>query len=155
MDNNQPGMMRIRGFGMWRGPVRRRPKQQATYYSVFAVKDGTVWLASTKRKPGGLRPDDIDEDGVFNTFVDKLGEEDHYNQTAKLLRGSTLATCLNFKLVLRTRVEARLAALDEQVAELRTQADRIETLLQQLVDRAGGTLQPGPEAASAPVVSAE
>lgn len=133
--------------------MRRRPKQQTTYYSVFAVKDGTVWLASTKRKPSGLRPGDIDEDGVFNTFVDKLGEEDQYNQTAKLLRGSTLATSLNFKRVLRSRVEGRLAALDEKVAGLRTQVDRVEALLQQLVAGAGGTLQSGP--ASVPAASAE
>ena len=112
--------------------MRPRFKSQPAYYSVFAVKDGTIWHASTERKPGRMAPGEIDEDGVFNTFVERLGEERRYTPTAKVVRGSTLATCLNLKRVLRRQVEGRLAAIAQQLTELKAQADRIEVTLQDL-----------------------
>jgi hypothetical protein len=110
----------------------RRVKKQPTYCSVFAVKDGTIWHASTKRKPDRAAASDIDEDGVFNTFVEKIGEEAVYTPVARLVRGSTLATCLNLKRTLRNRVECRLAAIVQQLAELKTQADHVEAMVGEL-----------------------
>jgi hypothetical protein len=107
----------------------RRSRQQRAYYSVFSVKDGTIWHASVKRRPHGAAPGDFDEDGIFNVFVDRLGEELHYSDTAKVVRGATLANCLNLKRELRERVEARLAALAGQMTALQVQLDRIEQRL--------------------------
>jgi hypothetical protein len=69
---------------------------------------------------------------VFNTFVEKIGEEAVYTPVARLLRGSTLATCLNLKRTLRNQVEGRLAAIAQQLIELKSQADRIEIVLREL-----------------------
>lgn len=118
--------------------MRRKSHEQKTYYSVFAVRDGTIWHASTRRKPGGMPPGAIDADGVFNTFVEKLGEEDQYTPVAKVVRGGTLATCLNLKRVLRNRVEVRLTAIAQQLIDLKAQADRIEAALQKLAPAASG-----------------
>ena len=118
--------------------MRRKSNEQKTYYSVFAVRDGTIWHASTRRKPGGMPPGDIDADGLFNTFVEKLGEEDQYTPVAKVVRGGTLATCLNLKRVLRNQVEVRLTAMAQQLIDLKAQADRIEAALQKLATAASG-----------------
>lgn len=118
--------------------MRRKSHEQKTYYSVFAVRDGTIWHASTRRKPGGMPPSDIDADGVFNTFVGKLGEEDQYTPVAKVVRGGTLATCLNLKRVLRNQVERRLAAIAQQLIDLKAQADRIEAALLKFATTADG-----------------
>lgn len=130
----------------------RRFRKQPAYYSVFAVRDGTVWHAMSERKPGGMAPCDIDEDGVFRTFVDRLGEETRYTDVAKVVRGATLATCLNVKRVLRQRVAGELRTISQQISELKAQADRIEGVLERLVpskDTPAKARQPQPGEASA------
>ena len=112
--------------------MRRKLKNQ-TYYSVFTVKDGTIWHAATSRKPDGSLADAVDEDGVFNTFVEELGAEARYTRVAKVVRGATLATSLNLRRVLRDRVENRLIAVTQQLASLRAQADRIEAALKEVL----------------------
>ncbi|HOW71085.1 MAG TPA: hypothetical protein PKY77_10830 [Phycisphaerae bacterium] len=106
--------------------------EQKAYYSVFGLKDGIVWLATQQRKPVRSRTwgrPQIDEDGIYSWFVDKVGDGENMTDQAKVAKGTTIATCLNMKRVVREQVEPRLAALAQQVSALRVQLNRIEQKL--------------------------
>jgi hypothetical protein len=106
-------------------------KQQA-YYWVFAVKDGIIWYASPKRKPipsTVCRRPKIDQDGVFRWSIGKMDEDAHYTPVAKVIRGATIATCLNVRRLLRETVAARLDRLEAQLAGLQEQLARVEQIL--------------------------
>ncbi len=98
-------------------------RKQKSYYWVFGLKDGTIWLAMHKRKPGGRTR--IDEDGIFNWSIEKVDDDRSYTDTAKVVRGATIATCLNMKRLLREHVVGRLDLMDKQLAEMRAELTAI------------------------------
>ena len=107
--------------------LRKRP----VYYKVFAMKDGTVLLALPGRKPSKAslyKRERIDEDGIYRWYV-------HNNRDYMTMRDwnskpfETIANCLNFRRALRAQVEPKLDELQEQVAALKQQLDRIEEKL--------------------------
>ncbi len=68
------------------------------YYSAHALCDGTIWLAVPGRKPRATRScpqPKIDEEGVYQWFFDKVGEQPVLNDRGAILRNVSIATCLN------------------------------------------------------------
>ncbi len=112
-------------------------RYRKAYYTVFGLKDGTIWFAIQKRKPyagpSGSRVR-IDQDGIFEWYAESVEEESSFTGTAKIVRGATLATCLNLRRTIREMVEHRLEKL-----ERRLQA--IEDRLAELVERLPAAVQ--------------
>jgi|WetSurMetagenome_2_1015567.scaffolds.fasta_scaffold152494_2 hypothetical protein len=106
-------------------------REKKAYYSVFALKDGTIWFATQRRKPGRGSKPKIDENGIFNWYLDELDAGEDFTATAKVVRGATIATCLNMKRVVREYVECRIEGLQQQLGQLQEQLDRIEGMLKQ------------------------
>jgi hypothetical protein len=117
-------------------------KAKMVYYSVFGLKDGTVFAVLPVTKPRktkhGPAPK-IDADGVCRFNVEEVvpSEMTDCNRT---VFHTAVATALNVKRLLRELVAGRLDAMEKAVAETHEQLARIEDKLDQLI-RANG---PGP-----------
>jgi hypothetical protein len=84
------------------------------YYSVFTLKDGTVYLVLPVRKPRKTRysrAPKIDEDGICQRFIEKKVEVKDLPDWAKGAWHTALSTCLNVKRIVREQVEARLKGI--------------------------------------------
>lgn len=112
-------------------------RKAKSYYSVFALKDGTVWFATEKRKPRASRTRKqvrIDEDGIFEWYIESPGEQESFTQIAKIVRGATLATRLNLRRTIREMVQPSLVLFEER---LRLIEERLDQLLQRLPENIG------------------
>jgi hypothetical protein len=112
---------------------------QKAYYSVFALKDGTIYLAIQTRKPrqtknsGHLKND---EDGIHNWYVEKEMPKG-LNDCGKGTLHTSLATCLNVKSIVRQQVEPRLDRIERETRTLREQMERVEQKIDALLSNRG------------------
>ncbi len=110
-------------------------RKQPVFFSAHALRDGTIWLAVPVRKPQNDR--DIDAEGVCRWFIDKVGENPGLSDLGNATRNICIATCVNVRRVLREKVENRLDALEQSVTAMKSQLDRIEAMLTELVGNRG------------------
>ena len=102
------------------------------YYTVFALKDGTVLFARPTRKPHrrrGSRGPRIDEEGICQWFPEKWERFDQMPDRVWTAFQSVVGTCLNTKRIIRTRVESRFDVLDQKLKEM---GERLESLERRL-----------------------
>ncbi len=118
----------------------RRPRRRPIYYAAITLRDGTVLSAYPQRKPAerimkreGIR---IDADNVFRE-TDVSGDfmSDANNQGRTRFQ-DIVANRINLQRTLRELLLPRLETLELQVAEIKTQLDRVEGLLDSLTHRA-------------------
>ena len=116
-------------------------RKRKAYYTVFALRDGTIHAVSQTRKPrkSSARPRPrIDEDGVHTWYMDNMVSA---KDIAEWMRGSyhsTVATCLNTKRIVRERVESRLDEADERMGAMQEQLDRMEGKMDRVLEALGG-----------------
>lgn len=105
-------------------------KQRPTYYSVHALRDGTIWFAEQTRKPRTTRhfTPEIDGDGIHNWFLDEE-EPTRLTDWGKGLRHGAVVNRLNVKRAIREQVEPKLDELLNLVRELSERVSRLEELL--------------------------
>lgn len=107
------------------------------YYSVFALKDGTILFSRPTRKPyqkRGSRGPRIEEEGICKWFPgnwERLNKMPDRDWTAFQ---SVVSTCLNVKRIVRMRVESRFDVLDRKLHEVREQLGNLERKLDLLLD---------------------
>ena len=127
----------------------RRPRRRPIYYSTIALRDGTVLSAYPQRKPAqrimkrdGIR---IDADNVFRE-IDISGDfmSDANNQGRTRFQ-DIVANRINLQRTIRELVLPRLETVESQVAEIKTQLDRIEGLLKSLIHQADSRVPTGSE----------
>ena len=102
------------------------------YYSVFALKDGTVITPLPTRKPRKTkysRAPKIDEEGIWRWYLEKRERLDDVPDRFWTAFVVNVGTCLNVKRIVRQRVESRLDSLNERLDAMRSQLDRIERKL--------------------------
>jgi hypothetical protein len=113
--------------------MRTRP----AYYRVHALRDGTICLAFQTRKPRkpkyGRRPQ-IDDDGIYDWYVDEDDDLDGWTDWARGARMVAITTTLNVKRILRLHVTTRIDALQREVEQL---TDAVTKLEQRLDDGSG------------------
>jgi len=115
---------------------KNRMRVQQAYYSVFALKDGTVYLALPVRKPRKTKYSSapkIDEEGVCNWNIEREVVPKDLPDWAKGAWHAAVSTCLNVKRIVREQVAQRLDRVDQQVQELRQQLDRLEHKIDSLL----------------------
>jgi hypothetical protein len=103
-----------------------------SYFTVFALKDGTVASVLESRKPSKRalgRGKRIDDDGVYREYVTDATTYDNHTDAQRIQKHITIATAINVKRALRQLVVPRLDRLAEQVSALQAQLDRIEQKL--------------------------
>jgi hypothetical protein len=114
-------------------------RTQKVYYTVFGLKDGTVYLANLTRKPRktkySSRPQ-IDEDGICRWYIEKEVVPKDLPDWAKGAWHTALAPCLNVKRIVRQQVEPRLEPIEREVHVLRAQMERVEKNIDRLLSRA-------------------
>jgi hypothetical protein len=106
------------------------------YYSVFALKDGTVLVACPTRKPPqkrGSRGPRIEEEGICKWFPEKWERLDQMSDRQWTAFQSVVATCLNTKRIIRTRVESRFDVLDQKLNEVQEELGNLESKLDRLL----------------------
>jgi len=112
------------------GTTMSKFKPRPTYYTVHALRDGTIWFAIQTRKPkksGNVAPQ-IDEDGVHDWYVDE-DEPNRLSDWGKGLRHGAVANRLNTRRAIREQVEPKLDELLRLVGELGERLSRVEQLL--------------------------
>jgi hypothetical protein len=100
-------------------------KKRPAYYSVHALRDGTIWFAVQGRKPSKKGKPIIDEDGIYQWFLD----EAHSASLAdwgKCLRLSAVAMSLNTKRIVRQQVETKLELILEKLVSIEQRLNRLE-----------------------------
>ena len=115
--------------------MSRAARFRKVYYSVFALKDGTIYAVCQGRKPRKTRDSrapKIDEDGIHTWYLGTPIAPFKMEEWERAAYHSTVSTCLNMKRLLRNRVECRLQNLERRVEELGGQLDRIEAKLDRL-----------------------
>lgn len=105
-------------------------KRRPTYYQVFSLQDGTVLLAVPVRKPSARVLKDyrikIDDDGVAEEyFMDTKWFRDAA-QEDRQRRHDLVSNRLNMRRTIRELLIPRIAALEDHIAALQAQLDRIE-----------------------------
>lgn len=107
------------------------------YYSVHALRDGTIWLAFETRKPRRrkhCREPKIDEDGIHRwLFTEKEEEVNRLSDWGKGVFYTSVATCLNMRRITREHVTTRLDRIEERIAGLQEQLGQV---LERLEDEA-------------------
>jgi len=99
-------------------------KDGKVYYRVFAMKDGTIFVALPDRKPTkkSLWPGEvIDEDGIYRWWVEGVKDYPELYNGTRPNPHSILAMNLNVKRALRSQVEPRLSEIQKQVSAMQTQ----------------------------------
>jgi hypothetical protein len=115
----------------------RRPRRRPMHYSASTLFDGTVLAARPIRKPTPkiIKRDNlkIDEEGVCVEWP-RSGKElsDIHNDTRTRFQ-DIIATSLNTRRALRELVLPELAALRAEVAAVRSQLDRIDLSLAEIL----------------------
>jgi hypothetical protein len=107
-----------------------RPKP--AYYSVFAIKDGTIVFAMQTRKPPKNSLDRgqcIDEDGIHRWFITNKESYTQCPDREVIIRHLAVAGRLNTRRSSRELLFPRLDQLEEKIDALQQQLDRIELLL--------------------------
>ncbi|MBI3675192.1 MAG: hypothetical protein HY243_01065 [Proteobacteria bacterium] len=107
-----------------------RPRK--AYYSVHSLCDGTIYVAVPTRKPAKSSFDPkpvIDEEGVFRWYVDKVDAPLPDGDRYAVVRNVCIATSLNVRRIVRLQVEHRLERLEQAVAAIGVQLNRIEAKL--------------------------
>jgi len=99
------------------------------YYSVHALRDGTIWLAFENRKPTRhkrCREARIDEDGIHDWFFTEKEEEvNRLSDWGKGVFHTSVAMCLNMRRITREHVTTRLDRIEESIAGLQEQLGQI------------------------------
>jgi hypothetical protein len=100
-----------------------------TYYSVHALRDGTIWLAFETRKPmrrKRCREPKIDEDGVHSWFLTEKEEEvDRLSDWGKGVFHTSVAVGLNMRRITREHVTTRLDRIEKRMAGLQEQLGQV------------------------------
>lgn len=100
-------------------------KQKPAYYSVHALRDGTIWFVLQGRKPAKSQNPIIDEDGIYQWHLDEV-KPDELSDWGQCLLHSTVATCLNVKRIVRHQVEGKLDLILKRLDEISQRLDRLE-----------------------------
>ncbi len=102
-----------------------RPRRRKMHYHASSLHDGTVIAAIPIRKPAprilkrdGFR---IDADGVATEFTRNGRELSDWNNETRFRFQNIIATNLNTRRAIRSLVLPELAALHEEVANLRAE----------------------------------
>lgn len=99
------------------------------YYSVHALRDGTIWLVFETRKPTRhkhCREPRIDEDGIHDWFFTEKEEEvNRLSDWGKGVFYTSVATCLNMRRITREQVTRRLDRIEERIAGLQAQLGQV------------------------------
>ena len=106
-------------------------KPKPAYFSVHALRDGTIVMALLTERPrrhAGERGPITDEDGCHGWFVDKPHDWQSYSIWGKSVVYGAMVNQLNLKRTLRSQVEVRLDRLESSL-------ERIEKLLNDFVAR--------------------
>ena len=108
----------------------RRPRRRPVYYSAMSLNDGTVLTAYPMRKPGPKRMKQdhlkIDADSVCEEWLSPGWElSDSYNEVRFRFQ-NILATKLNIRRAIREMILPVLTDMQQEIAALRAQLDRIE-----------------------------
>jgi hypothetical protein len=102
----------------------RKFRKKPAYYSVHAMRDGTIWLAVPHRKPYGKKSV-TDEDGIFQWFLEEDIPSGMYDG-AKCVQDTTVTTSLNVKRIVRNQVEPKLDLILERLDEIQKRLERLE-----------------------------
>lgn len=111
-------------------------KAKRVYYSVFGLKDGTVFAVLPVAKPRKTKHSPtpkIDADGVCRFNVEDDVVPSKMTDSNRTVFHTAVATALNVKRILREQLAGRLDALEKAVAETHEQLARIEDKLDQLL----------------------
>src|SRR5690348_3137068 len=95
-----------------------------TYFTVFALRDGTVTSVLESKKPSKrslCRGQKIDEDGVFCEYITDARTYEGHTDAQRIQKHITIAAAINMKRALRRQVEPRLSALARDVRALKEQ----------------------------------
>lgn len=98
-------------------------KRKPAYYSVHALRDGTIWFAAQVRKPPKNKKPKIDEDGVCRWFLDET-EPCRLSDSGKSVRHTAVAVALNTKKLIRDRVEKKLDLILKRLDDI---SERLES----------------------------
>ena len=110
--------------------ILKRPsyRPQMQYYSVHALKDGTIWLATDTtlpRRQKGVRPPQVDQDGIWQVWIEGSDSDRPYVDWVKGAREASVATCLNMRRVLRSQIEPKIDAIHAQLKQLEGKVDQL------------------------------
>ncbi len=107
-------------------------KAKRVYYSVFGLKDGTVFAVLPVTKPRktkhGPAPK-IDPEGVCRFNVEDDVTPSQMTDFNRTVFHTAVATALNMKRILREQLAGRLDELEKAVAKTHDQLARIEDKL--------------------------
>jgi hypothetical protein len=111
-------------------------KAKRVYYSVFGLKDGTVFAVLPVTMPRKTKPGPapkIDPDGVCRFNVEDDVVPSQRTDCNRAVFHTSVATALDVKRILREQLEGRLDELEKAGAETHNQLARIEDKLDLLL----------------------
>jgi hypothetical protein len=114
-------------------------ERKPAYFSVHALRDGTIWLALQGRKPSKRQNPQIDEDGIYQWMLDEENPI-QFADWGKCLFHTAVATSLNMKRIVRKQVETKLDLILSRLDEIHQRLERLEAQS----GRSAGNRQKGP-----------
>jgi hypothetical protein len=100
-------------------------QKKPTYFSVHALRDGTIWLALQGRKPSKKNKPVIDEDGIYQWFLDEPDAKTLPDWGKGILQ-MAITTNLNVKRIVRQQVENKLDLILEKLVSIEQRLGRLE-----------------------------
>lgn len=111
----------------------RRPRRRPMHYTAQTLYDGTIIAAYPIRKPVPkiIKRDNlkIDEDGITNDLMDAGKHISDWQNETRFRFQNILANRLNTRRAIRELVLPELSEVRDQVASMKEQLDRIESIL--------------------------
>ncbi len=103
-----------------------------TYYTAFALRDGTICAVLETRKPRKhrySRTPKIDADGIHSWLRYNFRRPIDFPDLQRVTWSSSIANCLNTKRIIRLKVEKRLDGIEKLLHSLVVRLDRLEQAL--------------------------
>jgi hypothetical protein len=100
-------------------------RQRPAYFTVHALRDGTIWLAVQGRRPSKKKCPHVDEDGIYKWRLDE-SDPGNFTESGKALRHLALVNLLNNKRLIRQQVEKKLDLILEKLTVIEQRLDRLE-----------------------------
>jgi hypothetical protein len=108
--------------------MRSKFKPKNAYYSVHALRDGTIVLAVPTRKPTKTKESkpSIVDDGIWRWFLEDGDTPNRFGDRGKVAWYSAVTNSLNTRRVIRQQVEPKLVELIDRVEAMQKQINRLE-----------------------------
>ncbi len=104
-------------------------RDKKTYFTVFALRDGTITTVLESRKPRQdqlRRGQRIDEDGVYQEHTTDARTYENHTDAQRIQKHITIAGAINTRRAIRNLLLPKLKEISEQLFAVQERLDAID-----------------------------